>query len=180
MADIYIIKERIKLLLALVGVAFVIAGVVALKAYTDAIPQQENPHLTFCVVVTSALAVAWLALLLLYIFTRNMVLSSVSLIDRLDRIPWGVMGSVILVVLVLGLGIAVFFYSHVFVSPFQLLRDGQLEKLEGKIKGKPSLLELREKKGNQTLLEVAWSEGLTGAVELLLAHEVHRSRTLKC
>jgi len=170
MADIYIIKERLKLLLALVGAGVMVGAVVMLKFHGEIVAEEGSPQYIFSAVITGALALAWVAMLLLFFVSQKIMRSPEGLVGLLDRIPWRVMGAVALVVTVAALAVGVYRFSDLAATPFDMLRAGELDRLKEEIMEKPAILNVEERAGRKTLLEIAYSENLLDAMELLLSH----------
>jgi ankyrin repeat protein len=166
--DLFIIKGRLKLSLWLVGVGFAGCLLAAWYAKWQTRMGGEEERFLLFATVTGALALSWLVLLTLYLFTRRMMDPRHNWPDRLSNIPW-VIKILALCILIAVMGVVLQKYSGRAKNEFSLLREGNLGRLEKRIAAKPYLLESKNKKAGKTLLELALETGNAEAVDMLLS-----------
>jgi ankyrin repeat protein len=168
MADLFIVKERLKLSLKLVGVAF-IGGLLSTWYFLGQLKVGgEERSLYLSATVTGALALAWIGLLVFFLSAKRVVDPGHHNPGALDRFPWWTVKILLLAVLLAAGGYALQRYSHQMEGEFGLLRADELAMLRTRIQMEPTLLEKPEGKGGATLAQVAFRENHPEALAMLL------------
>lgn len=176
MADLFIVKERLKFSLKLVG-ALVVGGVLA-TWYFHGHGGEGGDRSSFylAAAATGALALGWLGVLVYFLCALRPANPSGHLTDRFDALPWWGIKILALVLFIGILGAVLVRYSTHSEDVFALLRHGHLEQLEERIAAHPALLENPESKGGPTLAQVAFRENQPEALGRLLALGADPSR----
>ena len=170
MADLFIIKRRLKfsLWLALIGTG--LAGLATWYFYSQLEFEVDNHKFLLSAAITGAMALGTVGLVLFNLAARRVIDPSQSLTDRIDNLPWWTVKVVALLVMIGVLGGVVYRFSGRAEDEFDLLRDDELVVLKERIEANPAVLERKEnKKSGITLVQVAYRENRSEAVELLLA-----------
>lgn len=179
MADLFIIKERLKFSLKLTAV-FAVACALAAWYFRQQPDFAEDPGRFLVSIVTAgAFVVGWLGILVFYVAAHRMMDPSRHLTDPIDEFPWRIVATVILVVFIGSMGVVLYRYSDRVVDEFALIRKGQRELLEERLEENPALVERKEKATNRTLLVVAFEEDRPGFVSLLLEHGANPEELLE-
>lgn len=170
MADLFIVKIRLKLMLWFVGVGF--AG--GLLASWDAwrhigVGREGLEPFLFRATVTGALAVAWVMLLVAFLSAHWFMNPRRNSQGWWTRIPWWVLGCVALLAFITALAVVFPRWSATVENEFGLLRKGWIEVLGERIAENPELLENKERKSGKSLLALALEDGNVEAVEMLLS-----------
>ncbi len=164
MADLFIVKERLKLSLKLVGAAF-IGGLLSTWYFLGRLELGgEESSLYLSAAVTGSLALAWIGLLFTFLSAKRVVDPGHYNPGALDRFPWWTLK----VLLLAAGGYGLRHFSHQMEGEFGLLRAGDLELLKARIQVDSTLLEKPEGKGGATLAQVAFRENHPEALAMLL------------
>jgi ankyrin repeat protein len=168
MADLFLVRERLKLMLWFVG-----AGVAGGTGMVWHERQQlglggAESRFLLAAAVTGALALAWVAVLVLFLSARRIMEPHVDS-GRWSRIPWWLIRCLGLCVLIAAMAAVLRNYSGRGEDVFTLLEEGQLALLEERIVEQPGLLEKKHIKSGLTLLEGALQSANVEAVDMLLA-----------
>lgn len=169
--DFYIVKERLKQSLWLVG-ACCILGVSATWNAREQIGLADEGRAKFLLgaTVTGALVVAWIVLFIAMLVSRRAMNPDYKPRIRTTNIPWWTIRFVVLSVFVALMTVAVVKYGDHGRDAFALLEAGRLDRLKERISGNPELLERHDRKSGKTLLELALENENAKAVDLLLAN----------
>ncbi len=169
--DLFIVKERLKMMLWFVAVG-IFGGVLSTWYAWGQIGfggEGLKPFL-LSATVTGALALAWVAMLVLVFSFQRIMDPRSNQVDRLGRIPWWIL-KILALCLFIGVMVVVLQkHSGEGMNVFSLLRSGELAQLEERIIAAPELLENKDKKSGLTLLEMALERGNVDAVDLLLSN----------
>jgi ankyrin repeat protein len=170
MADLYIVKIRLKFSLKLTAVG-VFLGMLSIWYFWSQLEyaSDRSSFLMACV-VTGALALGWLGLLIFYISAKRIVDPGHHNPGALDRVPWFIVRVFLMVLLLVAMGLGLARYSDRGEDEFDLLRDGNLTALEERITANPLLLEKRDGRDGPTLMMVAFRENRPEAVGVLLTN----------
>ncbi|MEA2068399.1 MAG: ankyrin repeat domain-containing protein, partial [Verrucomicrobiota bacterium] len=174
MADLFIVKERLKLSLWLVGTGFFGSLLATWYFMRQTRFDGEEGNFYMAAVVTGALALAWVGLLVFFLFAKRVVDPGHHNPGALDRFPWWLVKMFLLVVFIAAMGYGLKHFSRFVEGEFALLRSGDIELLEVRIKMDPALLEKPEGKAGATLVQVAFRENHPRAVAMLLANGATR------
>ena len=170
MADLFIIKERLKFSLKL-SVVGTILGLLSTWYFWSQLEFESDPSSFFLsAVITGALALAVIGLFLFYLAARRVVDPSKNLTDRFDSLPWWVFKIVLLVLCLVVMAVFILRLELQADSTFDLIRDSHLTELQGRITAQPTLLQQTNSKGGETLVQMAFRENHPEAVVLLLAN----------
>ena len=167
MADLFIVKLRLKFTLMLMSVGIVLGALATWYFYDQIEFESDRSPFLLSAAITGAMVLGWFGLLLVFFAAKRIMNPSHNFINRLDQLPWWLI-RVVLVLCLIGAG--VFFIGRYRLSAeneFDLLRAGHFQLLEERIKEKPHLIEHKNGKG-KTLLQVAYRENLPEAVAVLL------------
>jgi ankyrin repeat protein len=168
MADLFIIKERLKFSLKLAAVGVGLGLLATWHFWRQLEFDADRSRFLLSAVVTGGLVLGLLGLLLFYIAAKQVVDPSKNLTDRFDSLPWWVFK---IVVLLLAIGVMGFFIHRFSISSeneFDLLRKGKTALLKQRIEANPSLLKKKDLKEGVTLIQTAYREGDHAAVAVLL------------
>ena len=174
MADLFIVKERLKLSLWLVGTGFF--GSLLTTWYFMRQTRFDGEESNFCMaaVVTGALALAWVGLLAFSLFAKRVVDPGHHNPGALDRVPWWLVKMLLLIVFIAAMGYGLKRFSRFVEGEFALLRSDDIAMLEMRIKKDPALLEKAEGKAGATLVQVAFRENHPQAMAMLLENGAAR------
>jgi ankyrin repeat protein len=168
MADIYIIKERLKFSLLVALAAMGLSGLAAWHFWNQIeIEADRGPYL-MALIITVALGVAAIGLFIFYLSANRVVNPSRNFTDRFDRIPWWIIKVLFIVAVIGGAGFFIARNSDHAESEFELMRLNHLAALELRIEESPSVLAKKEAKSGRTLLQVAFAENYPDAVKMLI------------
>jgi ankyrin repeat protein len=168
MADLFIVKERLKISLIIMLVAMGLSALAAWHFWNQIEIEADRSPFLLAVIITVAFGVGILGLLLFYLSANRVVNPSHSLTDRIDRIPWWIIKVVLIVGVIGGAGFFIARNSEHAESEFELIRMGNLDALELRIEEKPSVLRMRDAKSGRTLLQYAFSGNYPDAVKMLI------------
>lgn len=173
MADLFIVKARLKLMLWFVGVGFLGALLSTWHFLNQLEVGGEEGSFYMSAVVAGALALAWMGLVVFY-FMAGRVYNPYRNIPRGVNFPWWTLKVLLVVAVLVAGGIGLHYFSKQLEGEFNLLREGELETLKERIQLDPALLEKPDGKGGGTLVQVAYRENHPQAVALLLASGASR------
>ena len=168
MADIYIVKMRVRFSAMLLLVLTLLGGLATWHFWNQVQFEQDTNQFLLSAVVTGALALGTIGLFIFYLFVQYAMTPSRTITDAMDAVPWWLL-KVMFVLTVIG--IAAFFvlrYRNLAEDEFELLRKGRLTALETRIQERPVLLERRNSDG-LSLLQVAYLENHPEGVRLLVS-----------
>jgi ankyrin repeat protein len=169
--DIFIVKQRLKLMLWFVGVAFAAGLLGSWYAWTRVDLGDGREEFLMASVVTGALGLAWVVLLILfYSAKRAMLRGREAPIHWGDKIPWWALKCIVLLVFIGILAALLPRLSSQTKNEFALLKGGDLDRLAERIIEEPEVLERKERKSDKTLLELALESGQPEAVDVLLSN----------
>lgn len=170
--DLFIVKERLKQALWLVGPC--VLGIAGLAGYRwqEADAASEASAYLLPTLVAGALLVAWVVMLVAY-------LASLKILNRegpppkrrFENIPWWTLKCIFLIVTIAVMAVVVTRLSALAVNEFTLLEKGRLEQLVERIATDPTVLEHKDKDSGKTLLATALDAGNVPAVELLMSYD---------
>jgi len=173
MADLFLIRERLKfsLRLAVIGVVLGLLGTWYFWSQLEF--AADRSQFLLSAVITGGLALAAIGLLLFYIAAKRVTDPSKNLTDRFNNLPWWVFKIVALILSIIVMALFIYRLSAATEDEFDMIRDGHLVALEERIKANPAVVEKKESKAGGTLIQVAFSEGYHEAVTLLLQNGAH-------
>lgn len=167
MADIYIVKERLKFALLMIGVGVVLGGLATWHFHGQIELDTDRNRFLLAALITGALLIGWFGLFIFYLSAQRIFNPTNRFPDRLASQPWWI----VKVLLILGvIGTGAFFiakYGDSAESEFELIRLGHLQSLEERIQLQPAMLEKKNADG-LTLLQFAYVENDPHAVSLLI------------
>ena len=88
MADIYIVRQRIKGALQFTGAALLLAGFATWYFYSQLEFSDDRNRFVLSALIAAALGIAWIGLLFFYISAIRMVNPANNYTDRFDNLPW--------------------------------------------------------------------------------------------
>lgn len=170
MADLFIIKIRLKMMLWFVGVGF--AG--GLLASWDAwrhigVGGEGQEQFLLRATVTGALALAWVMLLVAFLSAQWFMDPKTHQQNWWSRIPWWVLKCVVLLAFIAAMAWMLQRLSKKLENEFTLLQKNEIEKLREHIVENPELLKLKDRKTGHTLLLEALESENVDAVDMLLS-----------
>ena len=130
MADLYIVRTRLKFSLLLATVVLILSALATWWFWKQLEFEADNQTFLFSATVTGALALGWIGLLVSHLVAKYVVTPGYTMSDRIDALPWWAL-KVILVLLVIGAGwFMIARYSNDSSDAFDLLVGDQLEALQ--------------------------------------------------
>ncbi|MDF7809140.1 ankyrin repeat domain-containing protein [Pontiellaceae bacterium B12219] len=168
MADIYIIKERLRFSLLAALSAMGLSALAAWHFWNQIEIEADRSRFLLAASITAALGVAVIGLFLFYLLAKREVNPAFSFADRLDRIPWWIINVVIIVGIIGGAGFFIARNSDHAQNEFDLIRFNHLTALELRIDENPAVLGKKDAKSGRTLLQVAFVENYPDAVKMLI------------
>jgi len=168
-ADLFIIKERLRFVLKLVAVGVAGGGLATWHFWRQADVVDGRESFLMAATVTGALVIAWVGLLVFYVSTRRVEAPAYHSPQELDSIPWWYVKILGLVLIIGGLGYAIHRLSGSHGDVFALMRSGALEELGTRLAEDPALLQRKEGRNGGTLLETAYGENRPDCVAMLVA-----------
>lgn len=168
MADIFLVKERLKFTLKLLAVG-IAAGAAASWYFHGQIEYPEDrSRFLLTVLVTCALALGFIGTLVFYAAARQVVNPAHNVTDRIDSVPWWFVRIFLLLLMIAAGGFALHRFSAEAENEFTLLKKSNLDALEQRIAANTALLDKKDLKTGLTLAQIAFSENNPAAVRLLL------------
>lgn len=167
MADIYIVRARLKFTLIVLALATLLSGLATWHFWKQLEYELDESRFLFTAVLTGALALGALGVFLFYLSANRVLNPSRKVVDRFDRTPWWAV-NVFLIVAVIGVaGFFVFRYGEQAESEFDLLNHGKYQALEERLEMDPELV---MKTGGEglSLLQMAYRTDQPDAVALLI------------
>lgn len=174
MADLFIVKERLKLSLKLAATGVALGALATWHFWTRIEFESDRANFLLSATVTGALALAWLGLLVSYLAARRVMDPGHHNPGARGHFPWWAVKLLLFAGVLVAGGIALNKYAKAVEGEFALLRGNDLPMLEARILADPALLEKPEGKNGGTLLQVAFRENHPEAVALLLANGASR------
>lgn len=167
MADLFIVRERLKFSAMLSAVCTLLGGLATWHFWKQLEFDYENSRFLLSAVITAALALATVGLAVFYLAAQRMMNPTKSFTDRIDTFPWWIVKISLLILVIAVAGFFVYRYGDMGEDEFDLLRLGNLETLEERIQSSPRLLTATNVEG-LTLIQEAYQDNNTEAVRLLL------------
>lgn len=168
--DLYIVKERLRLMLWLVGFGFAGGLFFTVYAWMQIEPSGNGlERFLSSFVVAGALAIIEIFLLIRITVVRWALVPRIPRPLQRFNVTWWMVKCIFLCVFITIMGVVLHHHSGLLQNEFDLLKDGNLELLDERISANPQLLERCEKKSEKTLLEIAWGNGNVDAVDMLLS-----------
>lgn len=169
--DLFIVRERLKLMLWFVGTGFFIGVFTTWHAWGQiGIAGEGQDRFLLGATVTGALALAWVVLVLLVLSSRRGLDPTYNPENRWADFPWWIPMSVALCVFIGTMGVVLHKNQRRGENEFTLLEHGELDLLGSRLARNPALLENTDKKNGKTLLALALESGNAAAVDLLLSN----------
>ena len=175
MAELFIVRVRLKATLWFVAAAFFIVLFAAWELWRQIEPGEEA-HFYLAATVAGVLAIAWVGLLVAYLLVGRFMRPDRWRNSWTSRIQWWAVWAVVLLLLVVAGGMVVHRLTLQTANGFELLKWGRLPELGEYIDQHPEALEQRDEKSGQTLLEAALAKGDVEAVDMLLSREGMQER----
>ena len=123
----------------------------------------------FALVATGACGLGWIGLLIFYFIAPRFVAPERFGRAKERHFPWWTVTTLAVVALLVAGGFALHRFSRQMEGEFVLLREGDLQTLEQRIRQNPGLLEKPEGRSGAMLVQVAYRENLPEALELLFS-----------
>ena len=170
MGDLFIVRSRLKLTMWLVGATLVGSLLGAWDAWNRiGVGGEGEPRYFLFVAVSGALALALVGLFIVFLTIDKFMKPNPD--GWLSRIPWWVVRTVVLLLLI-GAGVVVVQrLSAKVADEFTLLKKGKIPELGEYLDQHPEALNRTDKKTGRTLLELALESGRVDAVNLVLSYE---------
>ncbi len=170
MADLFIVRSRLKATLWFVGAA--LAG--ALLGAWDAwgrigLGGEGVPRFYLFASAAGALALAWAGLLVVFLAIGKLMRPDRWQNSWLPRVQWWAVGTVALLLLVVAGGIVLHRLSLEAADEFGLLKRGRVSALRDYIGEHPEALVRRDRKSGRTLLDTALESGNAEVADMLLS-----------
>lgn len=168
MADIFIVRERLKFTTKLMVALTLLCGLATWYFWKQLEFETDQSRFLFSAVLTGASALGTLGVVLFYLTAQLVVNPSRGMTDRIDTIPWWVV-RILLMLAVIGVsGYFIYRYSDHAESEFDLLQAADFQTLEERLQARPELL-TETNDDEWTLLQAAYRNNQPEAVELLLS-----------
>lgn len=169
MADIFIIKLRLKFTIKLVAF-FLVLSALSMWNFHSQIEIESDKNLFYLTMTTTGtLLIGWLGLLVFYRLVPWIMDPARSLNE--GRLPWWVV-NVLLLLGVIGVG-GYFVMQNLdgLRDEFELVRSNSVELLEERIQRNAKVLKREESESGLSLLQVAYQEDHPKMVRLLLDYD---------
>lgn len=170
MADIYIVRQRIKGALQFTGAALLVAGFATWSFHHQLEFDEDRNRFVMSALITGALGIAWIGLLIFYISAIRMVNTSNNFSNRFDNLPWWFLRITALLLIIGGVTLFIVRTSDQAETEFDLMRRGKLAALEARLQENPARSLRGEKKGGMTLVQAAFQENYPEALGLMLKY----------
>ncbi|MDF7826469.1 ankyrin repeat domain-containing protein [Pontiellaceae bacterium B12227] len=170
MADLFIVKERLKfsLILSLIGVGL---GLLATWHFWNQLEfETDNSKFLLSATITGALMIGSVGLFLFYLSAKRVVDPAHSFTDRFDSIPWWLIKVFLVLAVIVVAGFFIIRHRGEAQDEFELLRSGEIALLAERIEAYPVLLDRLDPKSGSTLLQLAYRENRPEAVQLMIDH----------
>jgi ankyrin repeat protein len=169
--DLFIVKERLKVLLWLIGSCVLGGAGIAWNHWREGELVADRLAFLLPALVTGALALVWAGLLISFLISLKMLKrEGPPPWRRFENLPLWMLKYLALVILITALAVATSRLVARATNEFTLLEKGKLAQLEEHIAGNPAVLEHVDAKSEKTLLMLALESGNAEAVELLLSN----------
>ena len=178
MADLFIVKIRLKWALGFVGASIIGGALIAWNAKQQAGPFGGKEPFLLSATVTGALALAWIALLIIYISAKRFMEPERDKQYRQPHFPWWTLKYTVLLAFIAIMAVIIIGLSTRVATEFTLLEKGNLATLRKYIEKDPAALERTDKKTGKTLLILALESDQPEAVGLLLSSGAEFESTL--
>jgi ankyrin repeat protein len=167
MADLFIVRERIKFTLKLLALAAVGSLLAALYFRSQLEFETDRTNYLMASVLAGTLSVGWVGLFTFYRAINRIKNPARSFTDPIDEFPWWIVRLSLLVVFIVTLGIGIYIFQGRTTGAFDLMRRGKLAALKEMLSKEPGWLERGETKGGATLVRVAYQEERYDALAVL-------------
>ena len=167
MADIFIIKRQLKTALWIFTALTVIGLFAMWNAHRDLEFSPSDSGFLLATMVTLFFAGAWICTFIALLGASWFLSPSKDRKSRIPEIPWWIVKTVLLLVVILGLSIFLWDLSAKTTNAFTLLKKGRLERLQEKLQENPAILKRKDSKTKKTLLELAIESGDADALKVL-------------
>jgi len=176
MADLFIVRLRLKATLWFTGAVFVGCLFGTWDAWNRiGLGGEGEPRFLLFASVTGALTLALVGLFIVFLTVGKLLEPRRGHVGWWERIPWWAVRVVALLVLI-GAGTVVLLrLSAKMANEFTLLRKGRVAELGEYIDANPAALERKDRKTGYTLLESALASGNAEVVEMLFSRGVDLS-----
>lgn len=170
MADIYMVRQRIKGALQFTGAALLLAAFATWYFHHQLEFDTDRNRFVMAALIAGALGIAWVGLLIFYISAVKMVNPSNNFSTRFDNLPWWFLKVAALLLVIGGIALFIVRNANRGETEFDLMRQGHLTALEVRLQENPTVWERSEREGGMTLVQAAFRENYPEVLELLLKH----------
>ena len=170
MADLFIVRTRLKLALWLVGAGIAGGAFATWDAARQIEPVGGEERFLLSATITGALALAWIILLMVYASAKHFMHPETG--ERhlhRSHIPWWILKYTVPLAFIGIMAILIHGLSVRVTTEFTLLEKGNLPALQEHIAEDPAVLERTDRKTGKTLLVLALENEQVEAISLLLS-----------
>ena len=170
MADLFIVKIRLKVALGFVGTSVIGGALATWNAGRQAGPSGGEERFLLSATITGALVLAWVALLIVYLSAKRVMEPERGKQYRQPHFPWWTLKYAVLLAFIATMAVIIHGLAARVATEFTLLEKGNLPALQERIAEDPAVLERTDRKTGKKLLLLALENEQLEAIGLLLSN----------